>query len=159
MSRRFSWRAAGGALALGVAATLVGARRLDAQPTLALVGGRWWQHGAYVTRTYYMRDGVLRARRPGHVDGTIDLAGLFVLPAPDAALVGTCSVDAARGALGTIGTTRARPIAPVAYRRPASLGDGAVASFVALRRDPRSDAGAFGDVVLRVRRGCVLWRS
>lgn len=51
-----------------------------AKPTLALVGGRWFDGAAFRRTTWYSVDGRLTARRPARVDATVDLKGRWVLP-------------------------------------------------------------------------------
>lgn len=50
------------------------------RPTLALVGGRWFDGAGFVAGDWYAVDGRLTRTRPARIDATIDLTGRYVLP-------------------------------------------------------------------------------
>src|ERR1700741_3561204 len=52
-----------------------------AGPTTAYVNGSWYHDGAFAPRTVYGRGGVIVRAPRGGAQGTVDLAGAFVLPA------------------------------------------------------------------------------
>lgn len=51
-----------------------------AAPTLHLKGGQWFDGKVFRPMQWYAVDGKLTARRPAHVDATVDLAGRHVIP-------------------------------------------------------------------------------
>jgi amidohydrolase family protein len=48
--------------------------------TVAWRNGQWWTGAEYEKKTMYSIDGVLRAKRPAHIDATVDLHRRYVLP-------------------------------------------------------------------------------
>ncbi len=60
-------------------AALLAASHAGAQ-SYELTHGRWFDGNTFTARTVYVDRGVFVARRPAHVDSTIDLAGKFIVP-------------------------------------------------------------------------------
>lgn len=58
---------------------------VSAKPTLAFIGGRWFDGAAFGRATWYSVDGRLTAKRPARVDVTVDLKNRWiVLPLAEA---------------------------------------------------------------------------
>ncbi len=49
-------------------------------PNTALVNGRWFDGQTFEPRTVYSVDGRFTSKKPAHIDRTLDLAGLWVIP-------------------------------------------------------------------------------
>jgi hypothetical protein len=49
-------------------------------PNIALVNGRWFNGKSFDTRNVYSVNGRFTFRRPAHVDRTLDLAGMWIVP-------------------------------------------------------------------------------
>jgi hypothetical protein len=61
-------------------AVVLGVSSHAAAQSYELTHGRWFDGNAFVARTMYVDRGVIVARRPTHVDSTIDLVGKFIVP-------------------------------------------------------------------------------
>jgi imidazolonepropionase-like amidohydrolase len=75
------WRRRLAAVAFGLVAGAAPTRaQLPAAHTYAVVNGHWFDGRQFVSRSWWMVDGLLRATRPARVDSVIDLAGTYVVP-------------------------------------------------------------------------------
>ena len=52
----------------------------QAQPSTALLNGRWFDGKEFKVRTMYSVNGRFTSKKPGRVDKTLDLAGLWIIP-------------------------------------------------------------------------------
>ena len=49
-------------------------------PNTALINGMWFDGKTFEARTVYSVDGRFTAKKPDHVDHTLDLAGTYIVP-------------------------------------------------------------------------------
>jgi hypothetical protein len=82
MRRSFSLRIISTAFALVVvSAALCQVTQLpETPPNTALVNGKWFNGHSFEPRTVYSVGGTFTSQKPGHIDKTLDLAGLWVIP-------------------------------------------------------------------------------